>query len=315
MKSRDSRFPCLCLDPSMRLALKVDVDTLEGTRVGVPALLRLLDRRGARATFLFSLGPDHTGRAIRRIFRPGFFGKVRRTSVVSHYGVKTLLYGTLLPGPDIGRRTAEVMRSVAAAGHEVGIHAFDHCLWQDGVASADATWTRRQLDLACDRFAEIFGRKAEVHGAAGWQMNDFAYRAEADLGFRYASDARGHSPYWPVVGGERVSCLQLPTTLPTLDELIGRDDLSQATPVDSLAASTAAETDTGHVFTLHAEIEGGRLLPEFDALLSLWRAQGYELGSLADHSAALDRSKVPSCRVATGSVPGRSGRLAIQGVG
>ena len=33
------------------------------------------------ATFLFSLGPDHTGRAIKRVFRPGFFGKVRRTSV------------------------------------------------------------------------------------------------------------------------------------------------------------------------------------------------------------------------------------------
>ena len=81
----------------MKLALKIDVDTFRGTRDAVPRLARTLLRHGAQATFLFSLGPDHTGRAIRRIFRPGFASKVSRTSVVSHYGLTTLLYGTLLP--------------------------------------------------------------------------------------------------------------------------------------------------------------------------------------------------------------------------
>src|SRR5256714_14298507 len=94
----------------MLLALKIDVDTLRGTREGVPRLLDILRRHDAGATFLFSVGPDHTGRAIRRVFRPGFFEKVQRTSVVRHYRVRTLLYGTLLPGPDIGRRAGELMR-------------------------------------------------------------------------------------------------------------------------------------------------------------------------------------------------------------
>src|SRR5207237_10451453 len=121
-----------------QLALKIDVDTFRGTREGVPRLLEILKRHEAGATFLFSLGPDHTGRAIRRALRPGFMQKVGRTSVVSHYGVRTLLYGTLLPGPDIGRRCADVMRGVRDAGHEVGIHTWDHVKWQDGVARADA---------------------------------------------------------------------------------------------------------------------------------------------------------------------------------
>ena len=86
-----------------RIALKVDVDTLRGTREGVPRLLELLARAGASATFLFSLGPDHTGWALRRVFRPGFLSKVSRTSVLSHYGLRTLMYGVLLPAPDIGR--------------------------------------------------------------------------------------------------------------------------------------------------------------------------------------------------------------------
>lgn len=297
----------------MNLALKVDVDTLAGTRVGVPELLRVFDRHRIRATFLFSLGPDHTGRAVRRIFRRGFFSKVRRTSVVSHYGWRTLLYGTLLPGPDIGRRAADVMRSVAAAGHEVGVHCFDHVLWQDRVAGADAAWTQRQIDLARTRFADIFGHPAAVHGAAGWQMNSAAYRAEAEAGFRYASDTRGRCPYRPVIDGVAVACLQLPTTLPTLDELIGRDDLPERTPVATLASVTGRGSETGHVFTLHAEIEGGLLRDAFDELLSTWHAQGYELGTLEGSFLALENSKTPNCLAAYGTIPGRSGRLAVQG--
>src|SRR5580704_2185426 len=104
------------------IALKIDVDTYRGTREGAPRLADLLERLGVRATFLFSLGPDHTGRAIRRAFRPGFLGKVQRTSVLQHYGLKTLMYGVLLPGPRIGRRCAEQMRAIAAGGFEVGVH-------------------------------------------------------------------------------------------------------------------------------------------------------------------------------------------------
>src|SRR3954470_17757959 len=105
----------------MKIALKVDVDTYRGTREGVPRLMELFKKHGAGATFLFSLGPDHTGRAMKRVFKKNFLSKVRRTSVVKHYGIKTLLYGTLLPGPDIGRKGAEIFRSVKAAGFEVGI--------------------------------------------------------------------------------------------------------------------------------------------------------------------------------------------------
>src|SRR5678815_4390912 len=108
----------------IRLALKVDVDTDRGTREGVPNLLADLKDAGAPACFLFSLGPDQTGRAITRVLRPGFFKKVSRTSVVQIYGVRTLLNGTLLPAPHIGRRNAPVMQAVRKAGFEVGIHCY-----------------------------------------------------------------------------------------------------------------------------------------------------------------------------------------------
>ncbi|QOH34624.1 polysaccharide deacetylase family protein [Burkholderia cepacia] len=158
-----------------RIVLKIDVDTLRGTREGVPNLARIFDRFSARATFLFSLGPDHTGWALRRVFRPGFLKKVSRTSVVEHYGVKQLMYGVLLPGPDIGRRAIADMRAIHEAGFECGIHTWDHVYWQDNVRARDRDWTAREMQKSHARFIEIFGAPPVTHGAAGWQMNDSAF--------------------------------------------------------------------------------------------------------------------------------------------
>ncbi len=292
-----------------RIALKVDVDTLRGTLEGVPALLRQLARHRLRATFLFSLGPDHTGRALKRIFRPGFLAKVRRTSVGSNYGLRTLLYGTLLPGPDIGLRAAEPMRATARAGHEVGVHTWDHVLWQDHVAQRDRAWTRRQLQLAVDRFGEVFGRAPRVHGAAGWQMNEHAYTLEQELGFTVASDSRGDGPFLPRIGDQVLAVPQLPTTLPTLDELIGVDGLHAGNVAEHLLRLSLDGRD--HVYTLHAELEGGQLSGVFESLLQGWSDAGVRLGTLGDSAAALDPRSLAVRRVGMGSVPGRSGQLAV----
>jgi peptidoglycan/xylan/chitin deacetylase (PgdA/CDA1 family) len=295
------------------ICLKVDVDTWRGTREGVPALARLLERFGAPATFLFSLGPDHTGRAIQRVFRPGFFGKVARTSVVEHYGVRTLLYGTLLPGPDIGRREAALLRSIAGAGFETGVHTWDHVRWQDHVAQADAAWTRTELTRATTRYAEVFGHAPRVHGAAGWQMNEHAVRLESELGYAVASDTRGRTPFQPVdANGGPIGPPQFPTTLPTLDELLGLDGRDAGNVHEALLSRTAHAPAPIEVYTLHAELEGQRLLPVFERLLSGWRAQGHRFASLGQLP-ALQTAPMPHERLERGEVPGRSGALAVQG--
>jgi undecaprenyl phosphate-alpha-L-ara4FN deformylase len=293
------------------LALKIDVDTYRGTREGVPRLLELLQRFNAGATFLFSLGPDHTGRAIKRVFRPGFMKKVSRTSVVEHYGLKTLLYGTLLPGPDIGRRCADTLRGVRDAGFEVGVHCWDHIRWQDGVALASATETETQMRLAIDRHVEIFGEPPHVHGAAGWQMNPHALRLTQRLGFAYASDCRGSHPFMPVWNAEPVHCPQLPTTLPTMDELLGVDGLDATNLDQRYLALTAEPRD--HVFTLHAELEGMKLAPVLERLLAGWRDQGYQLVAMQSLAHSLDLDQLPRHEMIRGELSGRSGTLMLQG--
>jgi undecaprenyl phosphate-alpha-L-ara4FN deformylase len=299
------------------LALKIDVDTLLGTNIGVPALVELLKKHDADATFLFSLGPDHTGRAIKRVFRKGFLGKVKRTSVVSHYGFPTLLYGTLLPGPDIGTRCADVMRRVRDAGFECGIHTWDHVKWQDGVAHADEAWTRREMLAAQTRFTEVFGEPARTHGAAGWQMSRHALRMTQEMKFDYCSDGRARAdtaePHFPVANGEIISCPQLPTTLPTLDELIGVGNITEQNVAQHLLQLTETAPRHGHIFTLHAELEGMRLATVFDTLLTGWKAQGYTLVSTRRTFESLNLSTLPYYAAIEGEIEGRSGTLLMQG--
>jgi len=296
----------------MKLALKIDVRTWRGCREGVPWLMDALATFGAGATFLFTLGPDHSGRALPGLLRPGTLSRLRRQPLFSQYGFRTFFYGTLLPSPDIGTECADVMRSARDAGFEAGIHAHDRVAWQRRAAGASAEWTLKQMQLASTRFEEIFGEPARVHGAAGWQMNRHAYRLTQRLGFSYCSDTRGRGPFIPVYKAEIVACPQLPTTLPTLDELLGTGDVT----IDNLAERTLALTreppPLGHVYTLRAEL-GERLAPVLERLLEGWRGQGYEVVSLKDYMESLVFNDLPRHEIAAGEVPGRTGALALQG--
>lgn len=301
-----------------KIALKVDVDTLRGTKEGVPNLASTFARFGLKATFLFSLGPDHTGWALKRVFRPGFLQKVSRTSVVEHYGIKTLLYGVLLPGPDIGQEAATEMRAIDQAGHETGIHTWDHVDWQDSVRHKDAQWTKAQMQKSWERFVTIFGHPPATYGAAGWQMNVTAFEQLDQWGIAYSSDGRAASnlmPYRLALPSGNAKHVQYPTTLPTFDELIGVDDADAFAASQKILAITQSNPND-QVFTLHAELEGQKLLPAFEQLLAGWLNQGHDLVTMGElhqswkNTKQLD--KIAVLPVTWGDVPHRSGELIIQ---
>jgi len=202
------------------------------------------------------------------------------------------LSGTLLPAADIGARGAHAMRSVQAEGFDTGILAFNRARWMNRIAGADEAWTAREMQRGCARYEEVFGSPALVHGAPGWRMNRFAYRYTQRLGFRYSSDTRGTAPYIPVIRGEIVACPQLPTTLPTLAELCA-GGATPDTAAQRLLEASRDPAPTGHVCTLYAEVEGTLFAPQLDALLTGWRALGYQLVSLQDYAADLRLAQLP----------------------
>jgi peptidoglycan/xylan/chitin deacetylase (PgdA/CDA1 family) len=297
---------------SLRLALKVDVDTDRGTRVGVPNLAADCKEFGAPACFLFSLGPDQTGRAITRIFRPGFFSKVSRTSVVRLYGIRTLLNGTFLPAPHIGGRNAAVLRAVRDAGFEVGIHCYNHYRWQDYMQRMSLAEVRAEFGAAQAEFRRIFGKEALTAGAAGWQSNERSREVYEQAGLLYSSDTRGMHPFYPRVGVRTFATLEIPTTLPTLDELMGRPEYPDAAIVPHLLSRI--RPGRPNVFTLHAELEGMGMRAVFREFLAACRSAGVEflrLDSLARELLA-SREAIPICEQKMEAVDGRSGLVAVQ---
>jgi peptidoglycan/xylan/chitin deacetylase (PgdA/CDA1 family) len=300
--------------PPIRLALKVDVDTDRGTRIGVPNLAADCREFGAPACFLFSLGPDQTGRAITRIFRPGFFKKVSRTGVVSIYGLRTLLNGTLLPAPHIGRRNTDVLRAVRDEGYEVGIHCYNHYRWQDHVQKMDLAAVRAEFIAARAEFLRIFGTEAHTAGAAGWQSNARSREVYDEAGLLYASDTRNGPPFFPRLGGRVFQTLEIPSTLPTFDELLGR----RGYPDDRIVPHYLSLLNPGqpNVLTIHAEIEGMGKRTLFRALLRACAARNVQFMQLDDLARELlaNRDSIPVRDQILAPIDGRSGLVATQAV-
>jgi peptidoglycan/xylan/chitin deacetylase (PgdA/CDA1 family) len=278
----------------MRVALKIDVDTDRGMREGLPRLLTILRERSIRATVFVSMGPDHSGRAIRRIFtKPGFLKKMLRTKAVSLYGPRTVLYGTLLPGPKIAQGSAELFRRIEGEGHEAGVHGWDHVRWQDGLPGFDRATIARELDKAFAVFAEITGHRPRATAAPGWIANARSLAVQDELALAYASDARGTTPFLPRAEGRTFRTPQLPTTLATLDEMIGGGDGSadEGWINDALLAEAKrqalAHPGAPVVHTLHTEVEGLSRAELFADLLDRLRAEGASFAPLAEIAAGL----------------------------
>jgi undecaprenyl phosphate-alpha-L-ara4FN deformylase len=296
----------------VRLALKVDADTDRGTSIGVANLVSDCKEFGATACFLFSLGPDQTGRAVTRVLRPGFFSKVSRTSVVQIYGIRTLLNGTLLPAPHIGRRNGPEMLAVRAAGFEVGIHCNNHYRWQDHLAHMDLAEVRAEFGAARSEFARIFGNEALAAGAPGWQSNARSREVYDEAGLLYSSDTRGTHPFLPRIGSTIYRTLEIPSTLPTLDELMGRPQFPDSAIASHLMS--LLRSDRLNVFTLHAEIEGMGRRGIFRELLAACRSSYVEFVRLDVEARRLlaDRERVQVCEQVMAPIDGRSGLVATQ---
>lgn len=294
------------------LSIKIDVDTDRGTRIGVPNLLKLFSSLNVPATFLFSLGPDNTGRAIKRIFRPGFLKKVSRSSVVSMYGIRTLLNGTLLPAPHIGKRNKKIMRDVYAAGFEVGIHCYDHIRWQDGLCKMSREEVFNEFGKARNEFEHIFNFPAKTAGAAGWQANAFSLAAYDAANLCYGSDTRGFSPFFPRIADVTFNTLQIPTSLPTLDELIGRSEY----PLNNMTQFYLSQLLPNRIntLTIHAEIEGMKYLDWFADFLLQAKTEQTTFIMLEDvaKQCLANKNTVPVCDLVQGTIDGRSGNLALQ---
>lgn len=289
------------------VAFKVDVCNHRALHRGLPNLLRTLEQAGAPASLFVAFGPDNSGRAIRRLFRPGFLRKMLRTRAPRMYGLRTLFLGTLLPAPLVGESGRDLLREAARSGHPVGLHGFDHVGWQDGIGGLGSQALRILFERAIRAFEDTLERPPAFTGAPGWQVTPASLQAQDRCGFAWASDCRAGEPFYPLCGGQQLRTLQIPTSLPTSDELLGAGIVRTGGLADWYTAHLVP--DRLNVIGLHAEAEGihfGGWLREW---LGRLRGQRVAFVALPD-VAERERPRAPLRRIEQRELPGRSGAVA-----
>lgn len=293
--------------PAKHLGIRVDVCTLEGLRRGVPNLLRLFDRLKLRVTFFVAMGPDTSGRAILNVFRQkGFLKKMLRTNAVSMYGWRTMLSGTLLPARTISKKCRSTLLDIKKAGHEIGIHGWNHRQWQDKLDSLAPDDIRTAYDRSIEAFQNALGERPTCTAAPAWYTTPASLKLQDAYGFSFASDGRGDRPFFPVVGGQTLHTMQIPLTLPTLDEQLGEEGM---TPEDcSRVVLSSVERQDHPVYAMHAEAEGRRYLSHADDLIQRLQAMKISIGPLGQLPW---RSVAKPAEVHYGFLPGRASRVTL----
>jgi len=295
----------------MHIGLRIDVDTFRGTKYGVPALCRLLADHAVSASFFFSVGPDNMGRHLWRLIHPRFFLKMLRTKASSLYGWDILFRGTLWPGPVIGRKLGHIIRFVSDAGHEVGLHAWDHQGWQANIERMKSDAIFDSLDRGIALLTDILDRQPTCSAVPAWKCNDLVLLEKARFPFSYNSDCRGEEIFFPLIRGEAISQPQIPVTLPTYDEVIGHNGISDANYNDYILSLMRPEKL--NVLTVHAEVEGIICLEMFDRFLKMARSIGADFVPLKALLSGFQGIRLST--IAAKEIPGRDGWVSCQEVG
>jgi undecaprenyl phosphate-alpha-L-ara4FN deformylase len=292
----------------MKIGLRIDVDTFRGTELGVPKLCEILADHSIKATFFFSVGPDNMGRHLWRLLKPAFFLKMLRSHAASLYGWDFIFKGTFWPGPLIGKELAPIIKAAADAGHEAGLHTWDHHAWQTHLDEMDSAQIFSCLDMGNRKLKHILSKDVLCSADPGWKSNSVTLKEKTKFPFRFNSDCRGRSIFQPVVDGQELSQPQVPVTLPTYDEVIGRNGVTNGNYNDYLLSLVAP--NKLNVLTIHAESEGIACVDMFNAFVKNGKARGISfvsLGTLVSETKLTGRG-----RIVAGEIPGREGWVACQ---
>jgi len=282
------------------LGLKIDVDTYEGMKEGVPVLLRILREFNVRATFFLSVGPDNSGRAVFQLFKnPRFLRKMMRTNAPALYGWKTALYGTVLPAPMIALSFPETVKEIIAADHEVQFHAWDHRRWQDELPRKSKEWIRDWFDRGLSGFEKLTGAKPTAFGAPSWLIDDRTLAVIREYAFDYVSCTRAKVPF--IHDGADI--LEIPSDLPCFEEIDAPRGVSVITGL--------INDGKDHVLPVHAEVEGGIFQNQFREVLKLAARAGLDIAPLKVLKEKLAGQNLAKRKYKMELLPGRHSPCAV----
>ena len=198
------------VDPTDRV-LAHSNPKLEGEILPARESLERLKARstlGIVASFFVVCGADRMGRRLGRLVDPRFVWKLVRTRVVATYGWRTLLSGTLLRARPVAAAFPETLRALASAGHDVGVHGYDHARWQDRLPRLHPAEVADEVERATAVLRDILGAAPHGFAAPGWRCTPASLAAVDAAGFACVAGAREAAPLRRIRSGA-IGCLRV----------------------------------------------------------------------------------------------------------
>jgi len=175
---------------------RFDIDSEKCLRDGVPNIIRIGRKTGARFTFFASMG---RAVSIPHMFmnsrtREGAGPDVKRLSALQKLGPLDF-FKTAVFNPLIGARYAGILREAWEAGHEIALHGGkNHGSWAAAMPGWDRARIENEIDWAMDRLARA-GIDGGITGFASpcWRDSPALYEVLRARGFKYTSNVASES--------------------------------------------------------------------------------------------------------------------------
>lgn len=253
-----------CGETAVKIALVLTVETARGLREALPRALDALHAAQASATVCLALGRD-AGAPLE--------GRWRERA--RWHGWASLWRGRVWPGARLDALAPTALTAIAQAGCVAGLRLGHARRWHGSCPP-------QALTAQVARFRHLAGLTHDAPltvnlpgGLASWPV----LRQMQALGVGALTGLPGQHGFWPSHHAELLTVPVLPTSLPSLGDVIRAEGGQPAAGVQALLAHTPGP---GALCQLDAERAGGVWLTAFTQLLEGWRAQGHAVGTVSD---------------------------------
>jgi hypothetical protein len=209
------------MNSETHFCLRVDVDTFEGLRKGIPEIHTLAKELDIPLTVYLSLGKYATGRNIfRKIKHKEKLTAIppwRRNSIVS------LTRGVILPPKRIGKSAQNMLKDYNNRDSiEIHPHGYNHVKWSSSFIQFTKEKTSEYINKMFSEYKIIFGSKPIANAAPNFQSNKYYFQIMKEKKVEFLADFKHHEPFYVQfeTNNDLQNILQLPVTEPTLEDLL-----------------------------------------------------------------------------------------------
>ena len=209
------------MNTETHFCLRVDIDTFEGIKKGLPNCIKIAEKTECPFTIYLSLGKYATGRNI--------FRRMKTKESISfklppwrRNSIRSILRGIVIPPARIGEKEKNLLRQYNKLDNiEFHAHGYNHVNWSSNFSNFSEEKTKEYVDSFISEYETIFNQKPFANAAPNFQVNTHYFSYLKTKEFRFSSDFCYNEPFNLLP----YNLVQLPITEPTIEEFLvqGKD--------------------------------------------------------------------------------------------